>query len=142
MIDKHRKNAALSSRLSLTILLGFLSITIVGFGGLLGVLYLSDADRSTSLIAIAFALPAISIVLLTFIKKMVYSHGYGWGDIGFSRPSRRLFHLLWQIPAILTVLIAVQAVFLGLLNLQSSAQPNGIDTIISEVPIYAMLAFS
>lgn len=38
-------------------------------------------------------------------------------DLGFRRPTRRLFHLFWQIPLIIIACTCVQGLFLGLLGL-------------------------
>jgi membrane protease YdiL (CAAX protease family) len=80
---------------------------------------------------IEFTLESLLLVLLTSVTAaailalylhLVRRNHLTPGDLGFQRPTPRLFHLLWQIPATIIICALMQALSLGLLTL------TGIDT--------------
>jgi len=132
-------NPSLNFRYSILILLGALCITLIGFGILLATLHLGNASRGTSFITLAFSVPALSILILVFVRQFLQIHGLRWNALGFVRPTKSLLHLLWQLPVILLGLIIVQAIVFGVMGAQPASQVNGLDAIMAEVPLYAVV---
>ncbi|MDN5588383.1 MAG: CPBP family intramembrane metalloprotease [Brevibacterium sp.] len=64
------------------------------------------AHLNTLIIAVLLVQSAGTLIALTFILRR---RGHRISAIGFSRPSLRLLHLLWQIPVAVIVVLATQA---------------------------------
>lgn len=64
------------------------------------------AHFDSLIVAVLLVQSAGTLWALTFILR---HRGHRLSDIGFARPSLRLFHLLWQIPTAVIVVILTQA---------------------------------
>ncbi len=73
------------------------------------------ADKEVKLNEVlAWSLFAQTLASLFAIHMYLRKFGQGWGTLGFVRPSRRLLHLLWQIPIGMIALLIVQGLALWL----------------------------
>lgn len=119
-----------------------LLIVLVGFGGLLCVLYFAKASKEAVLTSLAVAVPAISLAILVFIHKYLQHKKLSWADIGFVRPTYRMLHLLWQIPVMLAAIILVQGVVVRITGVDLANRSDSIDILMQNAPIYASIAMT
>lgn len=76
---------------------------------------------AAALWAVPVAAAAAGISLTWWVRR----RGWGWADVGFTRPARSLWHLLWEIPAAI-LLSAMSAAIVGpLLGLSPAASRDG-----------------
>jgi membrane protease YdiL (CAAX protease family) len=118
---------------------GIIALTIVIFASLVGILRFVNPSQQTIFLAIALTLTGYSFVVVAFIVLMVKKRAYSWKDLGFRKPQRNLWNLVWQLPLVLIGLIVVQAIVSALLNTESSSQTGGVDDLAKNVPLYAAL---
>ena len=118
---------------------GIVALTIVIFAGLVGVLRVINPSEETIYLSIALTLVGHSVAVIGFVIMMVKKRAYSWNDLGFRKPKRNLWNLVWQLPIILIVLLIVQGILFALLNTEPSSQSNTVDDIAQKVPVYAAL---
>lgn len=107
-----------------------LTLQIIGaafatFGTIIGTAYIFKVKGENLPILLIFAifthgLLSLYLCLLPIIKKRVTLK-----EIGAVKPSRRLLHLLWQIPLILTAGITTQSLFVAILTGDTSSSSQG-----------------
>lgn len=71
--------------------------------------------------AIGTLLPVFLVTVTTGVMLALYIHLFRRNrltpaDLGFRRPTARLFHLVWQIPVVIIVCAALQGIFLIVLT--------------------------
>lgn len=101
----------------------FVAIYIAAVGGVilaLGLPGIIDFTLESLLFVLLTAVTVAAILALYF--HLVRRNNLTPADLGFRRPSPRLFHLLWQIPVAIIVCACIQGLSLGLLAL------TGMDT--------------
>jgi membrane protease YdiL (CAAX protease family) len=118
---------------------GIIVLTIVIFASLVGILRFINPSEQTIYLSIALTLTGYSFIVVGFIVLMVKKRAYSWNDLGFRKPQRNLWNLVWQLPLVLIGLILVQAIVFALLNTESSSQTGGVDDLAKNVPLYAAL---
>ena len=119
-------------RFSAKMLSAYIVLTIVFFGALLLAALQIGIIRENifSLLALTlFALPAV--ILIAFNTIIRRSRG-SWAGLGYVPPGRRLVHLIWQVPLLLTALIATQGIFFGLLG--AGADPSASNAL-DDIPL-------
>ncbi len=85
-------------------------------GGLLGLLDSVEAVVVVSLCGVT------AVIFLALYLHLFRRNRLSLGDLGFRRPTRRMFHLLWQIPVSMLAAGVLQGLFLAALA------PLGVDT--------------
>lgn len=101
-------------------LLGAVAVTVLATFGLTALVIVTvPGARSIGLALLGIAVPLGAALVLVVLHVGLHRAGTGWRALGFVRPTARILHLLWQIPVIFTVLIAVQ----GLVFLVSGDEP-------------------
>ncbi len=84
--------------------------------GLLGLI-----DSVTAVVVISLC-GVTAVIILALYLHLFRRNRLSLGDLGFRRPTRRMFHLLWQIPGSMLAAGALQGLFL------SALAPLGVDT--------------
>jgi membrane protease YdiL (CAAX protease family) len=135
------RTTSLPPRATVAILAVLLLVTVVLFGGVvLGLLYI-PGGRDAVVPVLATALLVHPVVMLVTLHLGLRHAGSGWRLIGFSRPTRRMLHLLWQVPTIFVLLIAVQGLAFVLTGAPASSG-DAMDTLFSGTnPVVIAAAF-
>ena len=115
--------------------------TAVVFGTVLVLGLTVPAVRSHIPSALAIAIPVHALLALTAQRWICTRHRITWAELGFTRPTIRLLHLLWQIPAALFALIAVQGGALLLVGDNASSASERLDSAVGLGPLTALLMF-
>lgn len=98
-----------------------LAVTVLLFGSVLVLGLTVPAVRSHILTVLAIT-DFVHAALVLAVEGVVLGRRRElWQDLGITRPSRRLLHLLWQIPAAIVILLVVQGVALLLMGDNGSA---------------------
>ena len=95
-------------RASAVLLAAVLGATAAVFGLAVAVVLWVPGAREHALTVLALTLPLHSLAVLAVVHACLRRSGTGWGELGFRRPTARLLHLLWQVPALLVVVLFVQ----------------------------------
>ncbi|MBG6225374.1 membrane protease YdiL (CAAX protease family) [Arthrobacter sp. CAN_A2] len=80
------------------------TIVAVGFSGIV--------DFTVASLLPVFLVTVTAAAILALYVHLVRRNRLSPADLGFRRPSPRLFHLLWQIPVIIVVCGSLQGIFL------------------------------
>lgn len=118
-----------------------IGVTAVVFGSVLALGLTVPLIRSHIVTALAVAVPVLGLLALVVERWILGRHRVTWSALGFTRPTRRLLHLLWQIPVVLIALLAVQGVALLLLGgngVSTDSSSSGVDGL---DPASAVLLF-
>lgn len=115
--------------------------TVVVFGGVLALGLTVPIVRPHITTALAIAIPVHAALVLAVEGWCLKRRGLTWGELGFSRPTRRLLHLLWQTPAALIALVLVQGAALLILGDNGSSGGGGISRMAGLGPVAALLLF-
>jgi len=103
-----RRAAPLGPRAIVGILAALLVVSVVVFGAVLLGLLLVPGARAAFVPVMAAALLVHPVTMLVTLHVGLRRAGSGWREIGLRRPRLRMLHLLWQVPAILVLLLLVQ----------------------------------
>jgi membrane protease YdiL (CAAX protease family) len=123
------------------ILAALLIVTIVLFGAvLLGLLFIPGA-RAVIIPVLATALITHPIAMLVTLHVGLRRAGSGWREIGLQRPTVRMLHLLWQIPAILVLLLLVQALAL-LISGEATTDGGSVDSLMHGTSLVVVVLIS
>lgn len=102
---------------SVVVLLGLLlAVTGVVAGAVVGVALGLDLSTEQGLTVLAWAVLAHGTLMFLTIRLWVRRCGLRWRALGLVRPTQRIWHLLWQIPAVLIAIVVTNAVFLTLVG--------------------------
>lgn len=136
-------NSPLTRRQGLK-LLGFLiATTVVIVGSAIAVTLLVPAAREHSTVLLAAALPVHATALLAVLHIGLRRAGTGWRALGFTRPTKRILHLLWQMPVVLAVLIAAQMLATSLTGSTPGYKSGGVPALAAGAgPVVALLVFA
>lgn len=93
-----------------------LAETLLVFGVVLVLGLTVPMARDHLLTLIAVALPVQGLLALAAERHALARHGLSWQAVGFRRPTRSLWHLLWELPVAILALVAVQGAALALLG--------------------------
>ena len=115
-----------------------LAATLAVLGATAAVILWWPGARDVALTALAWGIFAQALAVMLTVHLCLRRFKQTWRSIGFGRPSWRLLHLLWQIPAGLVLLLVVQAVVLLLVG--ENTAPSTINDIGAQVPPVAALA--
>lgn len=101
----------------------FVAIYAAVAAGVILALGLTGVIRFTLELLLPAALTSITAaVFLALYIHLFRRNKFTPADLGFRRPTRRLFHLFWQTPAVIIGCAGLQILFLSLLS------PLGVDT--------------
>lgn len=115
--------------------------SVAVFGAVLALGFTVPAVRSHITTALALAIPVHAALILAVEGWISRRHGMTWAGLGFSRPTRRLLHLLWQIPVALVALVLVQGAALLILGDNGSSTGGGVSSLTGIGPFAAILLF-
>lgn len=97
------------------------------------------AHFESVIVAVLLVQSAGTLWALTFILRR---RGHRRSDIGFTRPTARLFHLLWQIPTAVIVVLLTQSLVFAVTG-SDPVSDSSTDSIAGSVgPIAAMSLFA
>lgn len=118
-----------------------IGVTVVVFGSVIVLGFTAPSVRQHIALALAIAIPAHAVLVLAAERWILRRHRVRWRGLGFTRPTRRLLHLLWQIPAALVALLVVQGATFLLLGGTGSSGTDGAGTLGALGPFSALLVF-
>lgn len=122
--------------------LWILVITAVIFGGTLGLLFAQDEPHQLAFPALAIALILHSLLVLLVLLHLIRRSRTSLRAVGFVRPSWRLLHLLWQIPAVIVLVLTAQLVTSALTNGANSDAGGSVKALaVGLNPVLVVLAF-
>lgn len=88
-----------------------ITLVVLIFGGYVGLalgLGFTGHIVAKTLPYAVFILSVLASVILFTLRKRF---DIGWEDLGVVKPTKRLTHLLWQVPTLLVLLVLVQVLF-------------------------------
>lgn len=134
-LDANAKSLSVRSPLdlrpSLILLALLLAVTIAVSGiAVLAILFIPGA-RAVGLVILGATLPIHAAVMLLVIHWRLRRAGTGWRNIGFTRPTVRILHLLWQIPTIVLALLAVQGIAFALMGEAPGSDGGGVESLVA-----------
>jgi membrane protease YdiL (CAAX protease family) len=131
--------APLTGRVTWALLALLVAVSVATIGGTVLILALGDDARALAVPMIAVMLVVHAAAMLTTISICLRRAGSRWVDLGFIRPTRRLLHLLWQIPLLLIALVATQAVVAVVVGGSPTPTGSGVDGLLRDAPIGLLL---
>lgn len=137
-----RVNASpLGLRASLTLLAALIVVTAVVFGTCFLALRFVPGARGQVIGILTATLLVVSTLYLATIHLALRRADTHWRALGFTRPTLRIFHLLWQIPVIVMLAAAAQVSVIAMTGTDADEPPtNAIDTLfINTGPLYLAL---
>jgi membrane protease YdiL (CAAX protease family) len=132
-------NTSLNIADSIKIVLGTLVLTIALFGGLVLTLLASKPEVDTIYTSIAISIFVHSFAIISFIIVYVKRKGYSLSSLGFERPTKKLLHVLWQIPLILIGLMIVQIIAFAIFSPSNNPSSSSAVELFGVVPLYAAI---
>ncbi|MFD1721257.1 CPBP family intramembrane glutamic endopeptidase [Amnibacterium endophyticum] len=108
---------------------------------LVGALGLAVRGGADPIALIAWLAPGHALVMLGAIALLLRRWHVGFADLGFRPPTARLIHLLWQVPLMVVVVVAVAAVSASVIG--TAEQTQGVDLVLRDgatslVPVLAV----
>ncbi|WP_246018514.1 CPBP family intramembrane glutamic endopeptidase [Arthrobacter crusticola] len=100
----------------------FVGIYAAAFLGAVLTVGLFGVITSVEALVVVCLCGATAVIFLSLYLHLFRRNRLSLGDLGFRRPTRRMFHLLWQIPVSMLAAGALQGLFLAALA------PLGVDT--------------
>ena len=111
------------------------------FGGIVILLLTVSALRQWSAIFIIAAVTVHALLMLAVIRHFLRRSSISLTKIGFSRPTWRLLHLLWQVPTIIIAVLVTQLLVFTATGNDPGGASGGIDSLANSVspPVAVML---
>lgn len=98
-------------------LLGLLvALTAVVAGAFLGLVFAWDMGLDQALTVLAWLVLAHGALMFATTHLWARRCGLRWSSFGFVRPTKRIWHLLWQIPVVLFAAVVTNVVFFSLVG--------------------------
>lgn len=111
-----RVRSPLGLRPSLVLVAVLLVVTMLVVVVVVLTILLIPGAQEVGLALLGATIPIHALLMLLVLHWRLRRAGSGWRNIGFARPTKRMLHLLWQIPTILLALITVQGVAFALMG--------------------------
>ncbi|SEE11903.1 hypothetical protein SAMN04488554_1570 [Ruania alba] len=108
-----------------------LAITVVVFGAALALLLTAGDPAARLPIVVVPALLVHTVLAGTALIVIVRRSPTTFRSIGFTKPTARLWHLLWQVPVIITVAVLVQVATSVLTSGASEDAGGSIDSLLT-----------
>lgn len=115
------RKGQLSARTTVVSLVVVVATTVVVFGAAIVWLLCVSEPREWLPPVMVAAMWLQALIITALLVVVLRRHGVSLSDIGICHPSLRLLHLLWQIPAILVVLLVVQGIVVTFIAIISSS---------------------
>lgn len=109
----------------LQLMLALLVLVIAVFGGVVVLGLLMGVDGRTIIMWLAVGIFIFSALVVCLMLVFSKRHRIAFEELGMVKPSWRIFHLLWQIPAIMTAALFTQFIILQLLSGVETSGNNG-----------------
>lgn len=119
-----------------------IAITALVFGFIVGLGLVLTIDGETLIQWLVFGFFAHSLLAILILLKARSSLGVSYSELGLSKPSWRLFHVLWQIPLILALSITVQIVVVNPLNNSTEPRSNSVKELFALSPSAALIVLA
>jgi len=133
----------LNLRQSLALLAAVVVATVLTFGSVVLAILWVPGVREIGLVALGITIPAHAVLLLVVIHGGLRRAGSGWRELGFTRPTVRILHLLWQIPVVFAALLTVQLLAFAITGNQPVSNGGGIESVSKGAgPLVALLVFT
>lgn len=130
----------LGLRASLVVLASLIVATGLVVGALFGLSFFTTALVNHAFTAVTLTVVALSAFYLVIIHLALRRTGNTWRSLGFTRPTVRLAHLMWQIPLGLVLVTLAQVVVIAITGTDPAAEQSGIGTAFRNVgPITVVL---
>lgn len=135
-------HSPLNLRQSLVLLASLVVATVLTFGMAVLVIVLVPGAREIGLVVLGVTLPVHATLLLFIIHWGLRRAGTGWRKLGFTRPTARILHLLWQIPVVFIALLTVQLLTFAVTGTPPVSEGGGIDSLTTSAgPLVALAVF-
>lgn len=134
-MKNHVTASLLNLRESALITAQIAGIFLGTFVGLFGVLLVTKAPKDIAIITLSIAVPFHALVIIACVSRFLKNKNLTWGGLGFKRPTRRLLHLLWQVPTMLIILLIVQVLFASLTGFNPGTRNDGLRELAGSVSI-------
>lgn len=115
--------------------LGFFLVTVVVFGGLLSVALIVEWPDETLAGAIAAAIALQAVGCIVVIALFMRTYAIPAAEIGLVPPTRRMWHLAWQVPIILVGLSLINMGFFTLLFGPGASAPEQSKDFLRGLPV-------
>lgn len=119
-----------------------IAITVLVFGAIVGFGLIFKIDGEALIQWLVFGFFAHSLLAILILLKARSRLGVSYSELGLSKPSWRLFHVLWQIPLILALSITVQIVVVNLLNNSTEPRSNSVKELFALSPSAALIVLA
>ncbi|MET1036256.1 MAG: CPBP family intramembrane glutamic endopeptidase [Arthrobacter sp.] len=118
-----------------------LLVTVAVFGGTALLLLTAPSLGPWATTFIVAAATVHALAMLAVIRHFLRRGGITLAALGFSRPTWRLLHLLWQIPVIIIAVLATQGLVFAATGSDPGGSPGGIDSLATSggPPVAALL---
>ncbi|WGW11419.1 CPBP family intramembrane metalloprotease [Saxibacter everestensis] len=133
----------LNLRSSLVLLAVLVLVTLLTFGTVVLAIFLVPGVRQVGPALLGAVLPVHAALLLLVIHRGLRRAGTGWRELGFTRPTVRIFHLLWQIPLVLVALVTVQLLTFAITGDSPAPEGGGgVESLVAGTgPLVALAVF-
>lgn len=132
----------LNVRSSLVLLAALLVVTVLTFGIVVLAILLVPGVREIGLAVLGVTLPVHAVLLLVVIHWGLRRAGTGWRELGFTRPTLRILHLLWQIPVVFVAVVTVQLLAFAITGDPPVSEGGGVDSLTAGAgPLVALAVF-
>ena len=127
---------------SVWVLLGLLVAgTAVVAGAVVGAHFGLGLSSEQTLTALAWAVLVHGALMFVTIHLWVRRRGLSWAAVGFRRPTKRMWHLLWQMPSALIAAVVTNVVVLTLVGRADQvADSDAFEEVALEVGSFAVIA--
>lgn len=119
----------LNLRSSLVLLAAVLVVTILTFGVAVLAILLIPGTKEFGLAILGVTLPVQAALLVITIHWRLRREGTGWRQLGFTPPTVRILHLLWQIPLTFVALLTTQWLAFAITGNQPAPESDAIDSM-------------
>lgn len=126
---------------SVLTLLGLLvAVTALAFGAVIGAHFAFGLSLGQTLSLLAWTLLAHGVLMILTVHLWTRQQGLQWSFLGFRKPTKRILHLLWQIPLLIVAIAVANAVFLTLIGQTNQAGGGSVEDLSQQVSALAVLA--
>jgi membrane protease YdiL (CAAX protease family) len=112
-------------------------LTVAIFGGIVLGLLATKPDVEIIYTTIALSVFVHSVAEIIFIFWYIRLKRYPVSSIGLNRPSKKILHVLWQIPVLVIGLVLVQIIVFAVLKPATPASAGATGELFDVVPLYA-----
>lgn len=119
-----------------------IAVSVVLFGAVIIIALTTSTVREYLAEVLAVTIAIHALVCLLGLVALLRRAGVTPAQVGITRPTRRMAHLLWQIPCAVIILVAVQAgIFAALGENEPVSNSSTSDGMAGLSPVFALVGF-